>query len=172
MQGSTYLTHNFQSAHGVSLKASASLPQRTNPQLPLKSTFSKGVYQCSRSLYSTSPTPPTSSSPIQDEATKIQQLTTTSYGQAQYTFEDRPRDAPGTAAYYKSWAFCQKVNAGTTQVPGQESEASKDIDDSANEDYDQKLKQRNKVRSLTAVFSRTNVRRRCTSGCRGRIGEC
>lgn len=47
----------------------------------------------------------------------------------QYTLDDGVHDEPGTAAYYKSWTFRQKVNEGSTIVPRQENEAGADIDD-------------------------------------------
>ncbi|KAJ4379796.1 hypothetical protein N0V86_004980 [Didymella sp. IMI 355093] len=65
-------------------------------------------------------------------------------------------------AYYKSWAFRQKVNKGKNIVLKQEGEASEDVDDSADEDYIEKPKHADKRLSLVMIFSTTNVRRAST----------
>jgi hypothetical protein len=80
----------------------------------------------------------------------------------QYTLDDGPRDEPGTAAYYKSWAFRQKVNKGKNLVPKQEGEVGEDVNDSADEDYIKEPKHADKRSSLVMIFGTTNVRRAIT----------
>jgi len=76
--------------------------------------------------------------------------------------DDGPRGEPGTSAYYKSWAFRQKVSEGKAIVPKQEEEIGKEFDDSADEYYIKKRKPVHRRKSLVMVFSRTNVRRAST----------
>ena len=76
-----------------------------------------------------------------------------------YTLDEGPRNAPGTAAYYRSWAFREKVNAGTNQRPRDDAEHGDRVDDSTDEDYKRKSKRVDQAKSLIVIFSRTNVRR-------------
>lgn len=75
---------------------------------------------------------------------------------------DGPRGKPGTSAYYKSWAFRQKVNEGKAIVAKQEVKANKESNYRTDGDYIKKRKPVRKRESLVMVFSRTNVRRAST----------
>lgn len=159
MQNNNYLPRHPRHAHSALLPPSTSLPQSSKSQPPLKGTFDTGVYQGARLVYPTGfTTSPTSSLVTQDDTTTDQRSATAKPEPAQYTLDDDPHDAPGTAAYYKSWAFRKKVNEGTTHVPGHKGEAGEDIDDSADEGYNKKPKQVARTESLVMVFSRTSVR--------------
>ena len=157
MQSTMYPPRNVQQTSALSHRDS--LPERPKLQPPLKGTFSTTVYHRPRSQYSISSTPPTSSPPAQPMITKALRPQVVTHEPAQYTLDDGPRDTPGTAAYYKTWAFRQKVSTGAAQVPGQEGEDGMEIDDSDDEDYERKPRQKDDVRSRVMVFSRTNVRR-------------
>ncbi|KAF2627155.1 hypothetical protein BU25DRAFT_469591 [Macroventuria anomochaeta] len=162
MQHNTYLIHYIRQSHGPLPSPSKSLPQRPKMQPPLQGTFHAGFHPGARLVYSTNLTTPPTSSPIpQNNTTNGQQPSTAKPEPAQYTLEDGPRDALGTAAYYKSWVFRKKVIEGTTRVTGQEAEAEagENIDDSADENYHKKSKQVDRTKSLVLIFSRTNVRR-------------
>ena len=81
---------------------------------------------------------------------------------AHYSFSDGQRDVPGTAAYYKSWTFRQKAEAGTTHVPGHGVEADTNMEDSVDGDYYKKSVEAEQKKSLVVIFGRTNVRRAST----------
>lgn len=66
---------------------------------------------------------------------------------------------PGTRAFYKSWAFRKKVNAGNNQVPGKNVEHSDGDNDKTDTDYKKKSKRTDSAKSFMLIFSRTNVRR-------------
>lgn len=72
---------------------------------------------------------------------------------------DAPRNTPGTAAYYRSWAFRAKVEYGKALMPGQDSSAEDSIDDSADEDFGEQGKKARDRKSLVVVLSRTSARR-------------
>jgi hypothetical protein len=66
---------------------------------------------------------------------------------------------PGTAAYYKSWTFRKKVNAGENLVPEEEPEQSRTVHKS-HEDYrDLAHSKTSEQRSLVMILSRTSARR-------------
>lgn len=104
-------------------------------------------------------TPPTSDPAPQHDTEASQQPAANGTDPAQYTLDDGPRGEPGTAAYYKSWAFRQKVKKGTNIVPEQGSDAGEVLDDSTDEGYAKKPRQTGKGESIIMVFSRTSVRR-------------
>lgn len=126
----------------------------------MSGSFSSSVYPEPRRAHSAFlKTSPTSSPVPQHNTEATHQCATNGPDPVQYSLEDGPRDLPGTAAYYKSWAFRIKDNEGTTLVPEQEDEAGEDLDDSADEDYIKRPKKAEKMKSLVVIFSRTNVRR-------------
>lgn len=81
---------------------------------------------------------------------------------AEYTLNDGPRDVPGTAAYYKSWAFRKKVNAGTNQVPGRDAEYENIVSNNVCEELNKASTKLHQARSLVMISSRTNARRAST----------
>lgn len=104
-------------------------------------------------------TPPSSSPTAQDNLTRACQPAVSNSRPTQYTSSEGSRDTPGSAAYYKSWAFRNKVNEGSVLAPVQESSAEEDFDDSADEDYGRQSTGFVKKASLVLIFSRTSVRR-------------
>ncbi|KAJ4332792.1 hypothetical protein N0V95_009576 [Ascochyta clinopodiicola] len=143
-----------QNAHQPVLSAfppHMSQAQHPTWQLPLKGTFSD-VYQ--------DPLPyrTRSTSPKLSVTTQTQNLSARLHKPAQYTFTDGPHDVPGTAAYYKSWTFRNKLAAGTAQVPRATAQNTSG-DDSTDEDYASNPLDIDKTRSLILIFSRANVHR-------------
>lgn len=158
-----YSMHHPQQAWRSSPGTSASLPQRPKLQPPVKGTFSSGVYVDARAPQTVYlATPPQSSPYPQRNTVTTQKPVSNGPDPTQYTFDDGPRSEPGTGAYYKSWAFRQKVNEGKVIKAMQEDEVGEQFDDSADEDYITKRKSILNRESLVMVFSRTNVRRAST----------
>jgi len=162
--------HNFYSMHQPPqawrplTTPSTSLPQRLKVQPPVKGTFYGSIYQYPRPPQPASylATPPTSSPLPQHDAIVTHKPFWKGQEPTLYTLDDGPRGEPGTSAYYKSWAFRQKVSEGKAIVPKQEEEIGKEFDDSADEYYIKKRKPVHRRKSLVMVFSRTNVRRAST----------
>lgn len=139
-----------------------SLPQRLKVQLPLKGAFSSSVCHETRPSQPTSSlaTTPTSSPPPVRDPQGTQTYVSKGYEPTQYILDDGPRGETGTSAYYKSWAFRQKVNKCIAVVAEQED--GEEFNDSSDEEYIQKRNPVYRRASLIMVFSRTNVRRSST----------
>ena len=160
MQYNTNLASTFCQVQSAYHFPNKSLPQRPKLQTPVKGTFYADVPQNPRLLHLTGSMPIALGSVAEKDVIKDQRPASILNGPAVvYTLNDGPRDVPGTAAYYKSWAFRKKVNAGTNQVPGRDAEHGRGVDDNAYEDFDTKAHQ---AKTLVVISSRTNARRAST----------
>ncbi|KAJ4312343.1 hypothetical protein N0V94_007497 [Neodidymelliopsis sp. IMI 364377] len=138
------------------------LPQHPKFKAPHKNTFPANAYPIPLHISSTSSTRPNLDQEAQKSATNDQCQVSTAHEPAQYTWDDGPRDMPGTAAYYKSWTFRKKVNAGENLVPGEEAEEAGTVHKS-DEDYrDEAHSIMNEQRSLIMILSRSGARRATT----------
>jgi type IV secretory pathway VirB10-like protein len=159
-----YSTHHPPQAWRPVPAPITSSPQHLRIQPPVKGSFNNSIYQDPRPSQPTSylATPSTSSPLPQHDALATQKPVLKDHEPTQYSLDNGPRSKPGTSAYYKSWAFRQKVNEGKAIVAKREDEVGEGCDDSANEDYVKKRKPNHKEESLIMVFSRTNGRRAST----------
>lgn len=138
------------------------LSQRPKFQAPLKGTFHADVPPNPILLHLTGLIPTSFGQVAKKDITKNQRSTTLLSGPVEYTLNDGPRDVPGTAAYYKSWAFRKKVNAGTNQVPGRDAGHGKSADKDSYEHFDKASTKTYQTKSLVVISSRTNARRAST----------
>ncbi|KAF1350551.1 hypothetical protein EJ07DRAFT_159481 [Lizonia empirigonia] len=152
------LTSAFQQAQRAS-SSSTSILQRFGSHPPPQGTFSATAYPVPRPVHAMSSKPPKLVPSSHKDPTKVQQSTPVTFEPAHYTLDNDSHDAPGTAAYYKSWAFRKKVNAGTNQVPGGDAEHRDSFGDIGNEVFHSKSRSADEAKSLVLVFSRTSVRR-------------
>lgn len=141
-----------------------SFPPRPRVQPPAAGSFNSSAYPEISPSHSTYVTNLPTSSPVpQHGVVATQEPASKGPNPAKYTLDDEPRGEPGTAAFYKSWAFRQKVNEGTTMVPEQKKGGvSEGFYDSTDENFIEKTKHTEKKGSLVMVFSKTSVRRAST----------
>ncbi|KAF9694407.1 hypothetical protein EKO04_007625 [Ascochyta lentis] len=156
MQYNTNLSP-FRPVRSASSPQYTSLPQRRTPQQPLRGTLHGDTHPGPLS-YCTNSTPPRLPIISPSDSAKYQQCSAKSSNPVVYTFNDGPREAPGTAAYYRSWTFRKKVSTGTAQIPREDAEHDQSIDDGGDEDYVEKHTNVGRAKSLVMIFSRTNVR--------------
>lgn len=147
-----------QQAQRVS-SSSTSILQRFGSHPPPQGTSSATTYPVPRPVHAMSSKLPKLVPSSHKDPTKVQQSTSVTFEPTRYTLDDGSRDAPGKAAYYKSWAFRKKVNAGTNQVPGGDAEHRDSFGDIGNEGFHRKSRSADEAKSLVLVFSRTSVRR-------------